>query len=237
MSNIINSFCHFKKEYTKCEKNFLTVPFYCNKAFGYGRGNVHYLDEGFFGITSASSLRNKLLKATWSDITNNLSLNPKCIVEQMLSMEFTDEKYNQLKSTFKSAVNKYGRGDDKSTTLREFFLSFKKGSRYFRRIFSKTNHKGTISSSINCKTFLRLIDCASPGDIRLQYLYTSWNKFYYNSHIRVFLFKYYNNLLGLNSRVRHFNRDIDASCTFCSKTDRIRYRRKPSRIYSSSALW
>ncbi len=39
---------------------------------------------------------------------------------------------------------------------------------------------------------------------------------YLNSGIRVFIFKYYNNILGINSRVAHFNREVDASCTFCT---------------------
>jgi hypothetical protein len=218
LSNIINSFCQFKEEYTKIGDNYLTVPFYCNRAFGYGRGNVYHLDDEFFNIATESPLRNNLLRITWSDISNNSVLHPKRLVEQTINAVLSDEKYNQMKNTFKSAVSKYGGGGGKCVTLREFFMSFKKGSRYFRKFFNRNDPKGKISSSVNCKTFLRLIDCTSPGDIRLRYLYSSWNKFYYNSHIRVFLFKYYNNLLGLNSRVSHFNRDINASCTFCSIT-------------------
>jgi hypothetical protein len=34
----------------------------------------------------------------------------------------------------------------------------------------------------------------------------------------VFKFKYYNNILGLNTRVTHFNADVNAACTFCSIT-------------------
>jgi hypothetical protein len=34
--------------------------------------------------------------------------------------------------------------------------------------------------------------------------------------MQIFLFKYYNNIIGLNSRVAHFNRDITAECTLCN---------------------
>jgi hypothetical protein len=34
--------------------------------------------------------------------------------------------------------------------------------------------------------------------------------------MRIFKFKYYNNLLGLNSRVAHFNMAITEECTFCN---------------------
>jgi hypothetical protein len=32
----------------------------------------------------------------------------------------------------------------------------------------------------------------------------------------LFKFKFYNNILGTNNRISHFNRDVDAACTFCS---------------------
>ncbi len=112
LSNIIDSFCKFKEEYTKCGENYLTVPFYCNRAFGYGRGNVHHLDDEFFNIVTESPLRNNL-KVTWSDVSNNLVLHPKRLIEQTINAVLTDEKYNQMKNTFKSAVSKYGGGGRK----------------------------------------------------------------------------------------------------------------------------
>jgi hypothetical protein len=39
-----------------------------------------------------------------------------------------------------------------------------------------------------------------------------------SSNINMFKFKFYNNILGLNSRVAHFNNEIDAGCTFCKVT-------------------
>ncbi len=39
-----------------------------------------------------------------------------------------------------------------------------------------------------------------------------------DSRLRVFKFKYYNNILGLNTRVTHFNADVNAACNFCRIT-------------------
>jgi hypothetical protein len=44
---------------------------------------------------------------------------------------------------------------------------------------------------------------------------SSWNIGIFNSSLKVFIFKLYNNILGTNSRVTHFNQGVDASCTFC----------------------
>jgi hypothetical protein len=44
---------------------------------------------------------------------------------------------------------------------------------------------------------------------------SSWNIGFFNSSVRVFIYMLYNNILGTNSRVTHFNQGVDASCTFC----------------------
>ena len=53
-------------------------------------------------------------------------------------------------------------------------------------------------------------------DLRATHLLSSWNNTMLNNKIRTFLFKFYNNILGLNSRVAKFNNVIDPSCTFCT---------------------
>jgi hypothetical protein len=47
-----------------------------------------------------------------------------------------------------------------------------------------------------------------------------WGYSYFSNDTRTFLFKIYNNTLGLNNRVAHFIRDHSPICTFC----RIRLR-------------
>ena len=46
-----------------------------------------------------------------------------------------------------------------------------------------------------------------------------WNNFFLPGKIRTFLFKFYNNSLGLNSRVTKFINTVDQGCTFCILTN------------------
>ena len=46
-------------------------------------------------------------------------------------------------------------------------------------------------------------------------MYGAWNKLFLPSEIKVFLFKFYNNILGTNLRVSKFNRETKPECTFC----------------------
>ena len=47
----------------------------------------------------------------------------------------------------------------------------------------------------------------------------AWNNFYFPNRFKVFLFKYYSNILGVGSRVAHFNNNSDPSCSFCRKAN------------------
>ncbi len=47
-----------------------------------------------------------------------------------------------------------------------------------------------------------------------------WGKNYLGNDFRVFLLKYYNNLLGLGNRTAHFVQNADARCTFCLLANR-----------------
>jgi len=42
-----------------------------------------------------------------------------------------------------------------------------------------------------------------------------WNIYCFPNRFKVFVFKYYNNILGTANRVAHFNYDTDPSCIFC----------------------
>jgi hypothetical protein len=67
-------------------------------------------------------------------------------------------------------------------------------------------------------SFSALIDCQAPDEKRLKSLFCSWNKCFLDSRMRIFKFKYYNNIIGLNSRVAHFNPEVTAECTLCNIT-------------------
>ena len=65
-------------------------------------------------------------------------------------------------------------------------------------------------------TFLKLTGSANIEPTRLRGMIGAWNNSYLPGNIRTFLFKFYNNIRGLNVKVSKFNPLIDPSCTFCS---------------------
>jgi hypothetical protein len=71
LSCLVNSYSHFKSKYATLGNNYLTVPIYCNPAFGYDRGNRKKLDDEFFGIAHPGPYRDRVLKLTWDSLVIN----------------------------------------------------------------------------------------------------------------------------------------------------------------------
>jgi hypothetical protein len=216
LTNLVDSYSRFKSKFTVLGNNYLTVPIYCNSAFGYDRGNRIKLDAEFFGIAFPVQYRDRVLKLTWSSLTVNGVVRTKLELDNILGESLTREQYCNLKIAYRSAVNRYQKLDGKSATITEFLARFKKGSRNFRNVIGYGRSILKVSDSRQCKTFVKLIDCLVPVETCAVALYTSWSSHFLNMSIRVFLFKFYNNILGINTRVANFNPNINGSCTFCS---------------------
>jgi hypothetical protein len=199
----------------KRDNNYLCVPIYCNDSFGYGRGRYFKLDEEFFGIEGEGAYRDLILRITWSDLIRDGNFRTKRDLEENLGLILNDEKFIGLKNAYRSAYGRFHKIGGKVTTISEFLNGFKKGAKYFRKVISETKFT-TIKSVQQWKTFSRLIDCQETSEKQIVTLLTNWNSYFLNTHIRTFLFKFYNNILGLNSRVTHFNPDVNGGCTFCS---------------------
>jgi hypothetical protein len=74
-----------------------------------------------------------------------------------------------------------------------------------------------IEKNQRVKTFFRLCSLPIPDTPNLEKLYAEWTVSVYPAKLRDFIFKYRNNLLGLNTRVSHFNNAILRACTFCTQ--------------------
>jgi hypothetical protein len=70
--------------------------------------------------------------------------------------------------------------------------------------------------------FLELTELEYPqANNGLTIQITVWSMGGFSNRARVFLFKFYNNILGLNTRISHFVPDQSRACTFCSITGNI----------------
>jgi hypothetical protein len=116
------------------------------------------------------------------------------------------------RSDDKHGDNKTNRPQKVSTIL----CKPKKGSKPYREILGKSKTpKKPLNSNI-FKKFCSLVDITLEPNPILFNFNRWWTYFGTSNKLREFIFKFCNNLLGINSRVNHFNRLVDEACTFCT---------------------
>jgi hypothetical protein len=68
------------------------------------------------------------------------------------------------------------------------------------------------------RTFLNLTGLAYPNLKNYGICTSLWNRNGLSNHFKTFLFRFYNNILGLNTRLSHFVPNTSRKCTFCEIT-------------------
>jgi hypothetical protein len=95
-------------------------------------------------------------------------------------------------------------------------LRFRKGSKQIRRVFELgVSSKIKVRNLARVTTFFRLIGSPKPEEEVCALLAKEWNTQCYPVKLREFIYKFRSNILGLNTRVSHFNLDVTRACTFC----------------------
>jgi hypothetical protein len=65
------------------------------------------------------------------------------------------------------------------------------------------------------KKFMEITGCTFPGETSFEKLLTLWNCTGLSNWVQTFLFRYFNNTLGINTRLSHFVPGHPPGCTFC----------------------
>jgi hypothetical protein len=100
----------------------------------------------------------------------------------------------------------------------ELFNPSKRGSQIFRKILDYTKTNDIYYSRLNqVKSFLKCTDTQFTGKARWESNLMAWNIFGYPNRFKVFLLKYYSNVLGTGNRVLHIDPTKDPACIFCAK--------------------
>lgn len=95
-------------------------------------------------------------------------------------------------------------------------LAFKKISRKCRKILAaKQLNRINVKTINSVKSFRRINDIPELSDKKFQTMLGSWNKQFLRGRFRMFLFKFFNNTLPINTRTSHFAENATRLCTFC----------------------
>jgi hypothetical protein len=215
LTYLVSSYTAFQHKFTQYGNNYLHVPIYCNGNFGYGRNQSILLDHNFFGHDNMQIHGKEIRKITWSNCTINGTFVPIRNFNEHTGLPLTREQYYDLKTAYTRAKKKFNKEDALGMNLAEFFSSFKKGSRNFRKILRYEKKTYDLTKLTQANTFARITNTNVPSIERLKNMHGMWGKSFLCNEFRVFLLKYHNNILGLGNRIAHFVQNADGRCTFC----------------------
>jgi hypothetical protein len=210
-----SSFIHFRNVLGTVGNNFLRVPMLNNPYFFLKQNRQC---ANFEGIRRTGGQK-QLEVLLWSDFINdNYTFRSREELTVATGLVFDPEKYEQLKKGYKNAMKNFFTPTDKIITIEAFFQGLQKGSRKIRLVFEFSKVSG-LNGSRNCplKNFSNIGSENYPSRDVVNSVNSRWNKSYYGSEMRTFLFKFYHNTLGLNYRVHNINPDREETCTFCVK--------------------
>jgi len=74
-----------------------------------------------------------------------------------------------------------------------------------------------LESQTTCKTFFRLTGIDYVGNEIYAKIISLWTFSGFTNRFKMFVFKFYNNILGINTRTSHFGTNITRYCFFCTK--------------------
>jgi hypothetical protein len=144
-------------------------------------------------------------------------------INREFDLNFTLVVYMRLHEALEFAKNKKTNDDGSAQSLDFFLRSFDRGSKPFRKILQYTEvSRWNVENLNTVKTFIEISGVEKPTKKTIQLCWGEWNKSYFQNRCREFLYKFRNNILGLNVRVSKFVQGIDAECSLCSVSNEQR---------------
>jgi hypothetical protein len=217
LHNICSSFGKFTLEFYKKDRNYKKALVFKNGMFKRGRNDNGILDENFFGNNRSFADFQQIAKLKFDDFF--VRGRPKSLHQTNMDsgVEFDLNCYMRIHESLQFYVT--NRRDDEPVPDQSvgFFLkTFTKGSRPYRRILEyNINSKESLSQSNTVTTFFRLLNTEIFDETLLKKSWGMWNHTFFLNFQREFLFKYFNNILGINARVSKFVAGHPSECTFC----------------------
>jgi hypothetical protein len=109
------------------------------------------------------------------------------------------------------------RNNGSTTTLFESVGILKKPGKKMRSLFLRKRRKAfELRTQGATETFLNVSGASFPGEKQYGTVISIWNGQGITNRVKVFLFKFFNNILGINTRLSHFVPNQMRGCTFCS---------------------
>jgi hypothetical protein len=192
--------------------NYLNVPVLDNKTLTLHLRTKNFMTVGVVGADFPNHMVDELYNLKLRCLVNNTG-DVKSFehFSRAVNLPLNVQSYNVLLRILSTAKTRFENSG--SDSIDSFFRTWKKGSVKIRKVMCTKKSQNAIPHNIVkfSDTTDTVIDLENSKKLNSQ-----WSQNFYSPAQRAFLFKFVNNILGINTRVSHFNRDIDRNCEFCN---------------------
>jgi hypothetical protein len=211
------SYARFRTGHDSLNNNFQAAFIMNNPIFFRGPRDKLTLTSTYLGLPeTGNSIINSL---TAKDFFNVQGLKSRLELLIDFRLDISLDGYAALARCLNHYVNRMRpntRNNGSCTTVTTDFLPLKKPGKKIRTsLVKKTRKAFKVEDQQFCKTFLNVTVTFFPGEDIYSKRISFWNSTGILNRIRTFAFKFYNNLLGINTRLSHFVPNQQRGCTFC----------------------
>ncbi len=200
-------------------ENFLKAFVLHNPLIFRGRGDKNILTADYLECGDNLQLKKKIANLTFEQCFGHEGLLTRVEMRIINGIDISVSGYAKLGRALTHFVNRINanRFNDGSSTRLYEELNIKKPGPKIRKLLVKRRKKPfDISKQITTKTFFRITGIDYIGNDSYAEILPIWTWSGFSNRQKDFIFKYYNNLLGLNTRTWHFAANGTRNCTFCS---------------------
>jgi exonuclease III len=217
LKNIATSFDLFRKSFYSLNDNYKDMYLLNNPLIHRGQRDRGLLTVNFF--TQVPPIpRSSLAKLKFSDVYREGGMRMLAEINQNLDFNLNLVTYLRLGESCTNFITRLHAGrasDGTNLNIERFLLRFKSGSKQVRNVLALAKKHKTLPELTHMKSFLRLTGLGNPDTKHLSNAQGFWSFGFIPNTIRDFIFKFNNNILGLNTRVSHFVAAHARSCCFC----------------------
>jgi len=217
LHNLSISYERIRISHDSLHSNFTAASIINHKLFFRGPGDKLTLDHMYLE-TSESNLK-ILSRIPAHEFFNVNGIKTRIELNMDSGANLSIETYVKLASCLNHFVRRMrpnNRNNGSSMSISENFLHLKRPGKKIREsITKKRRTELDVSKSRTVTSFCTITQTVSPTNDIVGTWLGLWNTGGISNRIKTFLFKFYNNLLGLNTRVSHFVATQSRACTFC----------------------
>jgi hypothetical protein len=214
------SFERLRIKFDKSNENYLTSSILYNPMVFRETRDKRTLCPNYLGIDNDVELTRRIAACQLQDFCGDdgvLSYH-ELLAKQIILSQVGYGRLSNALNCFFDRLRPDNDGFENAKSMFSEFCLIKKPGRKCRK-FLAAGTNDNISQHTTCKTFFRLLNIEYIGNKDFSVALSWWNLNCLPNRVRMFAFKFYNNILGLNQRTTHFAANPVRYCQFCHMTN------------------